>query len=173
MWLSPIIGDGMVFNVEEFKEIADKISNLKSLPNEGKYRTAIGRYYYYTFLKIRDMILEIDEREEIRDYFKTGKAHILVRVYLSKLGCIMNLDILKDVSLDLYNLHKIRKLADYDTDRTVKYIKVKIAKRLSYDIIKTLNTLEYNGVIGFENILKHLKKIGKEEGDEYKYFPRV
>ena len=167
----------MTFNIEEFKEIADKISNFESLPNEGKYRTAMGRYYYYTFLKIRDMILEIDEREEIRDYFKTGKAHLLVRVYLSKLSDIIDLDILKHVSLDLYNLHKIRKLADYDTDRTVKYVKVKIVRRLSHDIIKTLNTLEYNGVIGFENILKHLKKIGEEggekEGDEYKYFPRI
>ncbi|ADC69832.1 hypothetical protein MFS40622_1153 [Methanocaldococcus sp. FS406-22] len=163
----------MTFNVEEFKEIADKIPNFKSLPNEGRYRTAIGRYYYYTFLKIRDIILEVDEREEIRDYFKTGKSHHLVRVYLSKLGDILNLDILKEISSDLYNLHRIRKLADYNTDRTVKYIKVKIARKLSYNIIKTLNTLEYNGVIGFENILKHLKKIGEEEGDEYKYFPRI
>jgi len=163
----------MTFNVEEFKEIADKILNLETLSEEGKYRTAIGRYYYYTFLKIRDIILKIDKREGIHDYFKTGKAHLLVRVYLSKLGDVLNLDILKDVSFDLYNLHKLRKLADYNTDRTVKYAKVRITRKLSHDIIKSLDTLEYNGVVGFENILKYLKKIGKEEGDEYKYFPKV
>ncbi|WP_456374767.1 hypothetical protein [Methanocaldococcus sp.] len=163
----------LTFNVEEFKEIADKLPNFETLPYEGRYRTTIGRYYYYTFLKIRDIILKIDEREEIHDYFKTGKAHLLVRVYLSKLGNILNSNTLKNISWDLYNLHNIRKLADYNTDMSVKYNKVRIAKRLSYKIFEALNNLEYDKIVGFENILKHLKKIGEKEGNKYKYFPRV
>ena len=54
---------------------------------------------------------------------------------------------------------------------------VKDAKKYVDDILYLLNTVEFQGVVGFENILKHLKKIGEEEGeeegDEYKYFPRI
>ena len=74
----------MAFNVEEFKEIADKISNFESLPNEGKYRTAIGRYYYYTFLTVRDMIYEVDKREDVEKYYSSGLIHSFIRIYLNK-----------------------------------------------------------------------------------------
>ena len=69
----------MSFDCSEFKEIADKIQNFKSLPNEGRYSTAIGRYYYFIFLKIRDTIYGIDEREEIKKYFKNSVTVKLIR----------------------------------------------------------------------------------------------
>ena len=163
----------MGFKCEEFKAIADNLPNFKSLPNEGRYRTAIGRYYYYTFLTVRDMIYRVDKREDIEKYYSSGLIHSFIRIYLNKFSKNTDNDELNIASMLLSKLHFLRKLADYNTNEKITYNHVLRAKRYSQSIIETLNTLEYNGVIGFENILKHLKELGKEEGDEYKYFPRV
>ncbi|GEM_PF-1776109 len=163
----------MGFKCEEFKEIADNLPNFKSLPNEGKYRTAIGRYYYYTFLTIRDMIYRVDERDEIEKYYSSGLIHSFIRIYLNKFSKNIGSDELNIASILLSKLHFLRKLADYNTNEKITYKHVLRAKRYSQSIIEILNNLEYNGIKGFENILRHLKERGKEEGDEYKYFPRV
>jgi hypothetical protein len=163
----------MGFKCKEFKEIADNLPNFKSLPNEGRYRTAIGRYYYYTFLTVRDMIYKVDKREDVEKYYSSGLIHSFIRIYLYKLSKNIGSDELNNASRLLSKLHFLRKLADYNTNEKITYKHVLRAKRYSQSIIETLNTLEYNGVIGFENILKHLKKIGEKEGDEYKYFPRI
>ena len=73
----------------------------------------------------------------------------------------------------LKKLHNLRKTSDYNIDDRINTMDVKDAKKYVSDILYLLNTIEFQGVIGFENILKHLKDLGKEEGDEYKYFPRI
>jgi len=163
----------MEFKHEEFKEIADNLPNFKSLPNEGKYRTAIGRYYYYTFLTVRDMIYKVDKREDVEKYYSSGLIHSFIRVYLNKFSKNIGNDELNIASMLLSKLHFLRKLADYNTNEKITYKHVLRAKRYSQSIIEILNNLKYNGVVGFENILKHLKKIGEKEGNEYKYFPRI
>ena len=76
----------MGFKCKEFKEIADNLPNFKSLPNEGRYRTAVGRYYYYTFLTVRDVIYEVDKREDVEKYYSSGLIHSFIRIYLYKLS---------------------------------------------------------------------------------------
>ena len=77
----------------------------------------------------------------------------------------------------LKKLHNLRKKSDYNIGDKINTMDVKDAKKYVDDILYLLNTVEFQGVVGFENILKHLKKIGEEggekEGDEYKYFPRI
>ena len=167
----------MSFDCSEFKEIADKIQNFKSLPNEGRYRTAIGRYYYFIFLKIRDTIYGIDEREEIKKYYFSGLIHKFIRLYLFELSKIIGNRKLIRVANKLKKLHNLRKKSDYNIGDKINTMDVKDAKKYVDDILYLLNTVEFQGVVGFENILKHLKKIGEEEreeeGDEYKYFPRI
>ena len=70
-------------------------------------------------------------------------------------------------------LHNLGKKSDYNIGDKINTMDVKDAKKYVDDILYLLNTVEFQGVVGFENILKHLKKIGEEEGDEYKYFPRI
>ncbi len=163
----------MGFRCDEFKEIANNLPNFKSLPNEGKYRTAIGRYYYYTFLMVRDMIYKVDKREDVEKYYSSGLIHSFIRVYLNKFSKNIDSDELNIASMLLSKLHFLRKLADYNTDEKITYKHVLRSKRYSQSIIEILNNLEYDRVVGFENILKHLKKIGEKEGNKYKYFPRV
>jgi len=163
----------MSFDCNEFKEVADKIQNFNSLPSEGKYRTAIGRYYYFIFLKIRDIIYNIDEREKIRKYYFSGLIHKFIRLYLFNLSKITNDRKLIRVANKLKKLHDLRKKSDYNVDAKISINDVEDAEKYVDDILYLLNSVEFQNVKGIENILKHLKEFGKEEGDEYKYFPRV
>jgi hypothetical protein len=48
------------YNPKGFYDVAEKIKDDKNYKAESRYRTAIGRYYYFIFLKIRDLILKVD-----------------------------------------------------------------------------------------------------------------
>ncbi|ACX72907.1 conserved hypothetical protein [Methanocaldococcus vulcanius M7] len=110
----------MEFKCEEFKEIADKLPNFKSFPNEGKYRTAIGRYYYYTFLTIRNMIYRVDERDEVKKYFFSGLIHSFIRLYLNEFSKIIRNRKLIKVANKLKKLHDLRKKSDYNVNTKIK-----------------------------------------------------
>ncbi|CAB3287344.1 conserved protein of unknown function [Methanocaldococcus lauensis] len=161
------------FNVDEFKEIAEKLPNFETLPKEGKYRTAIGRYYYSIFLTLREIIWDIDKREELEKYYTSGLVHKIIRIYLYKLSKIIKSQELMEISNMLYNLHNLRKLSDYNIIHKITIKEVNDAKEYANKIQYLLNIVEFQNVKGFENILRHLKKIGEREGDKYKYFPKI
>ena len=94
-------------------------------------------------------------------------------MYLFELSKIIGNRKLIRVANKLKKLHNLRKTSDYNIDDKINTMDVKDAEKYVSDILYLLNTIEFQGVIGFENILKHLKDLGKEEGDEYKYFPRI
>ncbi|WP_457613176.1 hypothetical protein [Methanocaldococcus sp.] len=119
------------------------------------------------------MIYNIDEREEIKKYYFSGLIHKFIRLYLFNLSKIINDRKLIRVANKLKKLHDLRKKSDYNVDIKININDVEDAKKYVEDILYLLNTVEFQNVKGFENILKHLKERGKEEGDEYKYFPRV
>ena len=118
-----------------FDYIADKIQNFKSLPNEGKYRTAIGRYYYFIFLKIRDTIYGIDEREEIKKYYFSGLIHKFIRLYLFELSKIIGNRKLIRVANKLKKLHNLRKKSDYNIGDKINTMDVKDASMLMISYI--------------------------------------
>ena len=107
-----------MLNVDEFKEVAEKLSNFKSLPDGGKYRTAIGRYYYYIFLKIREIIKEVEKDREdgIYELLNTGKAHRVLPAYFKVLSKKIELNELKEsfikLAKTLEDLRKLRNKCD-------------------------------------------------------------
>ena len=92
-----------MLNVDEFKEVAEKLSNFKSLPDGGKYRTAIGRYYYYIFLKIREIIKEVEKDREdgIYGLLNTGKAHRALPAYFRALSKKVRVNKLRNSFIEL------------------------------------------------------------------------
>ena len=114
-----------MFNIDEFKEIAEKLPTFKSLPNEGKYRTAIGRYYYYIFLKLREVVKEIEQDREdgIYGLLNSGKAHKALPAYFRALSDKIRVNNLKNdlitLAEALEDLRKLRNMCDYDVDVSI------------------------------------------------------
>ena len=129
-------------NVEEFYQLAEYLHETPpEQMKEGAYRSAISRYYYYIFLKLRDEIIQKDERIEIKELLASPQAyfaHVALRVYIFALGKKAQKDrsLLSQVGFDaieevtfktaqkLRVLHKKRKFADYTTNRkeTIEYL---------------------------------------------------
>ncbi len=129
-------------NVEEFYTLAEFLrQNPPKNAVEGAYRSAISRYYYFVFLKLRDNIVKEDGREEIEELLASPQAyfgHIALRIYISEVGrrSIKDADLKSSIGLEdlrkatfeianqLHTLHKHRKFADYTTDKeeTIKYL---------------------------------------------------
>ena len=103
------------YNPKGFYDVAEKIKDDKNYKAESRYRTAIGRYYYFIFLKIRDLILKIDKRPEIQWALNSPRSHAYVRLYLDELAEITNNEDFERISENVGRLHNLRKLADYRT----------------------------------------------------------
>ena len=65
------------YNPKGFYNVAEMIKEDKSYKAEDRYRTAIGRYYYFIFLTIRDLILEVDKRPLIQDLLNSPKSQLI------------------------------------------------------------------------------------------------
>jgi len=158
-----------VFNIDEFKEIAEKLPTFKSLPNEGKYRTAIGRYYYYIFLKLREVVKEIEQDREdgIYGLLNSGKAHKALPVYFRALSDKIRVNNLKNdlitLAEALEDLRKLRNMCDYDVEVSISFTKV-IEAEIDIEIIEqTITNLSYQKpksktkIVGLKNVLKYFK----------------
>jgi len=143
--------------VDEFYELAEFLyKNPPQGIEEGAYRSAISRYYYFAFLRLRDNIVKHDTRDEIKDLLNSPQAysaHAALQVYLQELGRISMKDhtlkstvgvtdigrVTFTLAQELRNLHNKRKFADYDTkeiDMTELKTHVMESKQLA-DIIKS------------------------------------
>ena len=158
-----------MLNVDEFKEVAEKLSNFKSLPDGGKYRTAIGRYYYYIFLKIREIIKEVEKDREdgIYELLNTGKAHRVLPAYFKVLSKKIELNELKEsfikLAKTLEDLRKLRNKCDYEVDVSISFTKV-IEAEVDIEIIEQIiNNISYQEpknnteIVGLKNILIYFK----------------
>jgi len=145
-------------NVREFKEVAEFLMKAPTVGTfkEGAYRTSISRLYYYIFLEIRDTILFSDTR--MRNRLRGGKTHRLVQEYLREVGYIIDNEDLKDAADLLYNLHELRKDADYETGKLVRKEDVERALAYAEEIKEIIDRLEYNGTRGtLEDVLTYLR----------------
>lgn len=150
------------FNVEAFYKLGEWLStqnpDIEGCSNiqEGVYRTIIGRYYYYVFLKIRNTILTYDVGNA--NSFDDGNAHILVVSYLTALDDILELDgELESIATNLTKLRRLRNDADYKTNKEITMDDVNRAKGWAMDIEISLNSVEFEEKVGFENILDYIK----------------
>ena len=151
-------------NAREFRDVAEFLmkSSDVELFEEGVYRTSISRLYYYIFLELRDTILFSDPRRNVKSRLKGGKAHKLIREYLKNVGDTVNNEDLKGVAELLYNLHELRKDADYETGKFIRKEDVERALAYAEEIKEIINELEYNGISGnLENVLTYLKINGQ------------
>jgi uncharacterized protein (UPF0332 family) len=160
----------MRFDIDEFKEVAEKLPTFKSLPDEGKYRTAIGRYYYYIFLKLRNIIRYVENKRgnyRVLGLLKSGKAHKVVQIYFELLSK-KNLDSkLSDDFLTISELLKVmrdkRNNADYQEDIPISKRDVEIMRKMVEMIDNIIETISYQNpeddveISGLINILIYFK----------------
>ena len=161
------------YNPGGFYDVAEKIKDDKSYKSEDRCRTAIGRYYYFIFLTIRDLILNVDKRPLIHDLLNSPRSHSYLRTYLEELSDITgNLDFDK-LSKKIKKLHYLRKLADYNTEMRITYQNADKAKKLADEIIGELNSITYDNKKGLKDILEYLaikemdRKVSKKEDKKY------
>ena len=161
------------YNPGGFYDVAEKIKDDKSYKSEDRCRTAIGRYYYFIFLTIRDLILNVDKRPLIQDLLSSPRSHSYLRTYLEELSDITgNLDFDK-LSKKIKKLHYLRKLADYNTEMRITYQNADKAKKLADEIIGELNSITYDNKKGLKDILEYLaikdmdRKVSKKEDKKY------
>ena len=161
------------YNPGGFYDVVEKIKDDKSYKAEDRCRTAIGRYYYFIFLTIRDLILKVDKRPEIQSLLSSPRSHSYLRTYLEELSDITgNLDFDK-LSKKIKKLHYLRKLADYNTEMRITYQNADKAKKLADEIIGELNSITYDNKKGLKDILEYLaikdmdRKVSKKEDKKY------
>ena len=161
------------YNPKGFYDVAETIRDDKSYKAEDRYRTAIGRYYYFVFLTIRDLILNVDKRPLIQDLLNSPKSHTYLRLYLKELSEITENHEFEILSHKIKKLHELRKLADYNTKLKITYGYVKDAKKLADEIIDELNSITYDNKKGLKDILEYLaikemdRKVSKKEDKKY------
>jgi uncharacterized protein (UPF0332 family) len=154
-----------VLDVDEFKEVAEKLPTFKSLPDEGKYRTAIGRYYYYIFLKIREIVKEVEKDREdgIYGLLNTGKAHRALPAYFRALSKKVRVNKLRNSFIELAealeDLRELRNKCDYEVDISISFTKV-IEAEIDIEIIEQIiSNISYQKpksntkIVGLKNIL--------------------
>lgn len=142
-------------DIGEFKEVADALyKSCNSEFREGICRTAIGRYYYYTFLNIRELIKSEDSLNA--SGLKGSYAHSNVKTYLKSFSEEIGNKKFGKVVNYMIDLHDLRKEADYEL-KTVPIDSLIEAKKLTENIQYELNTLKYCNNSGFKDILNYLK----------------
>ena len=161
----------------EFKNMACYLSNgHEELGNEILLRTIINRYYYYIFLHIRDWIIKLDGREEVREIliptddvdrkYSIG-AHTFLLKYLKEVAIkSKNLrpydNTLDEITLFLGNLFDNRKKADYKLDVVITNVDLEDAKELVNEIEENLEVLfdtiaQLQGMNKLPNCNRYLK----------------
>jgi uncharacterized protein (UPF0332 family) len=155
------------FDVEAFYKLGEWLStqnpNVDGCSNmqEGIYRAVIGRYYYYTFLKIRNIILFYDENNSTS--LNGMGAHGLILSYLNALDDILGLDgELQDIAKGLGELRNLRNDADYKTNKEITIDDVNRAKGWVEYIETSLKSIEFEGKVGFEDILDYIKLVATQ-----------
>lgn len=152
----------------EFRDVAEYLSTLSSVSFlEGKERTAISRFYYYVFLRIRnEIIFQFDSRKEIREALSSSSAHGLVRRYIREVAKVSkqlsgmyqtHLREIFEIAALMDQLHHKRKIADYDIDIRVDLEDVNSAANLVGEIEQKLIILE--NVLRALSSLKMLPKL--------------
>jgi hypothetical protein len=160
----------IVYNINEFKEVANKVPNYKSLPDEGKYRTAIGRYYYFIFLKLREIVKDVEKDREngIISYLDRGMAHAVLPIYFELFSNNIRSRKLKEdlnnISDSLRALRKLRNKCDYNIYSTITPYKVREAEDELNTIEDIISNITYKNqkndieIIGLKDILNHFKE---------------
>jgi hypothetical protein len=160
-----------MFNPNEFKEVADNVLNFESLPDEGKCRTAIGRYYYYIFLKIREIVKEVerDREDGIYGLLNRGAAHRVLPIYFKILACRINhrnlrMKLIK-LSDELNELRDRRNEADYQLDSMIDSLMANDVKSRVEELEQIVDTISYEepenkiNIVGLKNILVYFRDI--------------
>jgi len=149
---------------QEFKDVANYLKDLNNVGfQEGKERTAISRFYYYIFLRIRnEIIFKIDTRDDVKDLLSSPQAHGLVRKYLKEVAKTSksligmyrsHIKDIFDIEGFLFQMHDKRKNADYEIDEIMPPEEIETVVQLVQEIEQRLDT--------FERTLKALSSIRK------------
>lgn len=178
MLLGDIMKRRLYYNPKGFYNLANQLFNDTNYKSEDRYRTTIGRYYYYIYLKIRDLILKSDKRPNIRWALSSSKGHGNLRTYLEELSEITNNNDFESIAEQIAHLHALRKKADYDTKMRIKSQYVEEAEKIVDEINNKLDRIEFSNKKGLKNIIDHLtmkemsKKINNKKDDK-KYLPTL
>ncbi len=168
---------GFRYKPKGFYDVAEVLKDDKNYKAEDRYRTAIGRYYYFIFLTVRDLILKVDGRPLIQSLLNSPKSHTYVRRYLEELSEITRNIEFMDISKKIKRLHYLRKLADYRTDIKITYHHAEDAKKLADEIIDNVDSITYSNKKGLKDIIEYLtikemnKKVSRK--DNKKYLPTL
>lgn len=176
--LGDMMSRGYTYNPKGFHEIAETIKDDENYKSESRYRTSIGRYYYYIYLTVRDLILKSDKRPNILWALSSSKSHANIRLYIKELAEITNNDDFEKLAEKIKSLHELRKKADYITHIRITSNNIEKAEELTNEIIQLLENIKYSNKKGLKNILDHLvikemnKKVSNENNDK-KYLPNL
>jgi len=142
-------------DASEFKKVANELhKTCNSNFNEGLCRTAISRYYYYTFLNIREIISSEDEFHGKK--LEGGRSHGFIKNYLESFSNEIQNPKFGAVASLMEELHDLRKEADYNL-KQLNIDKLIEAERLSKVINDKLEKIKFCNNEGFKNILNYLK----------------
>ncbi len=119
---------------EKFFDIANKI--IQNFEDEAAYRTAISRYYYAAFLKIR--IIFIGRLNEIKskniglyNFIHDNESRNPHRFFILLIS-LKN----KFLAELLYSLRTLRNISDYDLHKSIEIKHVNASEKFSNIIIK-------------------------------------
>ncbi|WP_175059471.1 hypothetical protein [Thermococcus sp. 2319x1] len=159
---------------QEFKDVANYLRSLNNVEfQEGKERTAISRFYYYIFLRLRnEIIFNLDTRDVIKKLLSSSKAHSLVRRYIKEVArasrslvgmYYSHIRDISDIEGFLYQLHDKRKIADYDIDYAISSEELETVIQLVQEIEQRLSVFESTlRALNNERRLPEIKRLTKD-----------
>jgi uncharacterized protein (UPF0332 family) len=124
----------MSFEWEDFKTLAFELCDRSD--DEASQRTAISRFYYAAFCRLRDYIILTDKHEFKKDsniHTEVIKYLINEHRYIAEYG---------KIGRKLRRLRKNRNIADYESDMENKETLIIESKKHSDYIFKNINNLK-------------------------------
>jgi len=158
-----------MFNPLDFIDVAEFLEESKLDKKEAKNRTIIGRYYYASFLFLREIL-----KENLKNYNSKEAKEFLYLIELSNSHKII-LDFLNMLKKEdgkfrkvynaLYILRDLRNASDYELENPARAKSIKEMVDFNNDYYVELSKNKYQIIVNsksdFENILKDISKVNK------------
>lgn len=121
--------------------------SLEDPYDNAKLRTGINRFYYCSFLKSRDYLIEnkiyLDAQSKKDMNSKTGKVHRETRTIFDEHPQLNISKIGKKIARELDSLHTYRKMADYDAEKPKNLKEVykycRLRAKIVIELLESLN----------------------------------
>jgi hypothetical protein len=131
----------------DFKEIAEELLNREPLfakklkSPEAIYRTSIGRYYYYIFLELREILFNLLPKEQKLFLAENSQLnhHCIVARTLDYLSVILTDYGIKEAYESLRILRKLRNVCDYHLSAVIKKIEIQMVVRYNLPVIEAVS----------------------------------